>query len=116
VVKVLLDEDIKAKSLVRQLREAGFDVLTTTDLGLDGRTDSEVLLHATEGQRIVMTYNCDDFRVLHKIAPSHSGIVLVYQEKNKRMSHSQMVRALQNIINTGDSLVGILHTLNHWIF
>jgi predicted nuclease of predicted toxin-antitoxin system len=97
VAKLLLDEDIKARSLVRLLVTQGHDVATTQDRMLDGQPDDAVLMLAAEEGRILLTYNCDDFRHLHEQGQSHAGIGLVYQEPGKSMSYTQIARALTNL-------------------
>ena len=116
MIRLLLDEDIKAKSLVKLLVEAGHDVLTTSDLSLDGHSDAEVLAAASADGRVVLTYNCDDFRVLHNENTSHCGIILAYQEPGKSLSYGQIVLSLGNLEKSGSLLPGTLHVLNHWCY
>ncbi len=116
MIRLLLDEDIKANTLIRLLREAGHDVVTTADLALDGKHDIDVLTGAIRESRVVLTYNCDDFRLLHQDADSHSGIVLVYQEPGKSMSYTQIVTALGNLDASGALVASSLHALNLWSY
>lgn len=113
-LRLLLDEDIKSKLLVRLLRERGHDVATTADLGIDGQPDFFVLRRATVEDRIVLTYNCDDFRELHESDASHAGIILVYQEPGKSMDRKAIVAALDNLEKASVALPGTLHALNPW--
>ena len=114
MARLLLDEDIKAKSLVRVLITAGHDIVTTADLGLDGHSDAVVLEQASLSARAVLTYNCDDFRALHESMPDHCGIILVYQEPRKTMSYPDITRALENLEQSGILLPGSIHALNTW--
>ncbi|CAN5669900.1 hypothetical protein BH11ARM2_BH11ARM2_00760 [soil metagenome] len=111
---MLLDEDIKSKRLVRLLAEAGHDVATTADLALDGHRDAEVLAGAVRENRVVLTYNCDDFRALHEAGGEHPGILLVYQEPGKSLSREEIVRTIGNLEGSAVPIPGSLHALNHW--
>ena len=113
-LRLLLDEDIKSKRLVRLLKEAGHDVVTTVDVGLDGQSDPTVLASAAKLGRTVLTYNCDDFRALHASAIAHAGILVVYQEPGKSMSYQEMLSAIENLEHSGISLQGSLFALNQW--
>lgn len=107
---------MKARAFVRLLKESGHDVATTADLGIDGAGDRRVLEAAYAEQRALITYNCDDFRALHEQVPSHGGLLLLYQEPNKRMSFADMIRALTNIESAGLQLEGQIYALNAWSF
>ena len=114
MLRLLLDEDIKSRQLVRLLSEAGHDVQTTSDLGIDGASDIAVLAAAKAENRIVLTYNCSDFRALHDSNPNHAGILVVYQEPEKELSRPEIVRAISNVEKAGVSLPMALHALNQW--
>ena len=64
--------------VVEALRKLGHDVQTTRDAGKDGAAvpDDEVLGHAAENARILLTLNRLDFKRLHRANPRHAGIVL----------------------------------------
>ena len=64
--------------MVEALRKLGHDVQTTRDAGKDGAAvpDDEVLGHAAENARILLTLNRLDFKRLHRANPRHAGIVL----------------------------------------
>jgi len=114
VLRLLLDEDIKSRQLVRLLTEAGHDVQTTTDLGIDGTSDETVLARATNETRTVLAYNCSDFRALHEAAPTHAGILVVYREPGKELSRPDIVRALSNLERAGVQFADTFHAVNHW--
>lgn len=113
-LRLLLDEDIKSKRLVRLLREADHNVATTADLRLDGHTDTEVLAGAVRENRIVLTYNCDDFRTLHEATGDHAGILLVYQEPGKSLSHEEIVMAISNLEESEIPIPHSIYALNQW--
>ncbi len=62
--------------VVEELREKGHDILTVREAGQAGVSDNEVLRHATEQQRIVLTFNEKDFIRLHRQSDEHTGIVI----------------------------------------
>ena len=82
-LRLLLDEDIQSHDLVGLLREAGHDVLTVNEAGLRGRNDERILAAAIGMNRIVMTFNADDFRDLHRADSNHSGIIAVYRHRQR---------------------------------
>jgi predicted nuclease of predicted toxin-antitoxin system len=116
MLKLLLDEDIKARTLIRLLREAGHDVLTTSDFLIDGFPDMAVLECGIREERVVVTYNCGDFRALHALCPNHFGVVAIYQEPGKSMSYSEIVTALGNMEKAMANASLGFQILNQWLF
>jgi predicted nuclease of predicted toxin-antitoxin system len=110
------DEDAQDKLLVKLLRNAGHDVITVNEAGLMSSSDSIVLDYARTNNRLLLTYNCDDFEELHKAQPLHLGILAVYRDKNssKNMSFQQIVRAIANLESFGIPLANQFIALNHW--
>lgn len=107
---------MKARVLARMLLAEGHDVITTADLGLDGQPDASVLAKVAELSRVVVTYNCGDFRALHQENVPHAGIVLVYRDSDKTMSYAQILKALGNLERSGSLIAGTIHTLNAWSY
>lgn len=56
-LRLLVDEDSQARTLVRLLVEAGHDVLTAEVAGLNSLDDAEVLARAIHEQRTLLTRN-----------------------------------------------------------
>jgi predicted nuclease of predicted toxin-antitoxin system len=83
-LKLLLDEHISSV-VAEQLRGRGHDVVVTTEVGLAGRGDPEILSWAASEGRAVVTNNIKDFRPLHAsyltMGTVHHGIVLVPTSK-----------------------------------
>src|SRR5690242_11325779 len=79
---VYSDEDID-QPLVHALRTRGFDVLTAAEAGTLGQSDEEQLAFAAAAGRVIVSYNRDDFRLLHeqfrRATCRHAGIVLLPQ-------------------------------------
>ncbi|CAD5959738.1 DUF5615 family PIN-like protein [Planktothrix agardhii 1806] len=59
--------------IVKLLRLAGHDVLTTEEGGNSGLgiPDQDVLAYAVRNERAILTRNWDDFRQLHRAHPDH---------------------------------------------
>lgn len=70
--------------VVDMLRSMKLDVLTTKDAGKDnqGIPDEEVLAFATAEKRIVITFNYQHFKRLHRLFPEHSGIIICTEDKD----------------------------------
>jgi len=70
--------------LVRQLRQLGYDVLTSYDAGQANQAieDEKVLAFAHERQRAVITLNREDFITLHKQGREHSGILIAREDRD----------------------------------
>lgn len=115
-LELFVDEDTQAVVLVQKLREAGHDVLTVGEAGYSGRADPDVLAHAVDQQRVLLTRNCNDFRELHGTGILHAGIIAIYQhaEISKNLSYSDIVGALVNLEATGLSLSGQFLVLNQY--
>src|SRR5262249_35187939 len=63
-----------SRPVVVALAALGHDVVTAQSEGLAGRSDQEVLAHATQAGRAVLTHDRDFLR-LHRTMRPHVGIV-----------------------------------------
>lgn len=70
--------------VVEILRSLNHDVLTTKDAGRanQGIPDEEVLAFAISENRIVVTFNYQDFKHLHRHKPDHYGIIICTEDKD----------------------------------
>lgn len=111
-----MDEDTQARSLVRQLRADGHDVLTAEEAGLNSHDDREVLLRARAEGRATLTQNCRDFHLLHRQTPDHEGILAVFHGRlgSKDMTRAQIVCAIRNVEQAGMDVRGRFLALNAW--
>ena len=111
-----MDEDSQARVLVRLLREAGHDLLTVSDAGLDGKDDGEVFAAACREDRVILTRNVRDFEALHEANAEHSGILVAHQDGDpaKNMSYLDIVRAIANIESSGWDIASQFVSLNAW--
>jgi predicted nuclease of predicted toxin-antitoxin system len=98
------------------LRKAGHDLVTVNELGLVGQPDSVILAYAKQQNRILLTHNCQDFKLLHQQDPNHPGILLVYRdtEASKNMSRQNIVQAITNLEAASIPLSNQLFSLNQW--
>lgn len=60
-----LDEDSSRGELIQALRQANFDVLTTSEANNLRSPDPEQLIYATQQEQVIYTYNMGDFCRLH---------------------------------------------------
>lgn len=115
-MRLLVDEDSQARTLVQLLRAGGHDVLTAREAGLSSLADREVLARATAERRVVLTRNCGDFLSLHTQSPGHCGILAVYEDADpsKNMTWTQIARSLANVESAGVTVVGMFLVVNAW--
>ena len=115
-MRLLIDEDSQAKTLVRLLVDTGHDVLTAEAAGLNSLADREVLTRAISEGRVLLTRNCGDFLALHAKLLDHAGILAVYQDADlsKNMSYSEIVRAISNVESSRMPLDHQFIVLNAW--
>jgi len=98
-LRLYIDEDASRSALVKALRDATIDVVTTLEAENLGCPDSEQLVWATQNNRAIYTYNMRDFCRLHSIymthTMEHSGIVIA-----ERQSYSigEQLRGIQNLV------------------
>jgi len=115
-LRLLVDEDTQAKTLVQMLKDAGHDVLTAATAGLGSMDDAAVLAVALETGRVLLTRNCGDFAALHSENREHPGILAVYQDadRTKNLSHAHIVTAIGKLERAGVSLAADFVALNAW--
>ena len=81
--KLYLNEHLSPR-LAEQLRQYGFDVTSTLELGMGEADDDEQLAYAVSEQRAIVTFNHKDFAVRHERyvaeGKEHWGIVLSTEE------------------------------------
>ncbi len=119
-MRLYLDDNSVDHRLVRLLRQAGHDVALPVDLGIAGTEDPIHLRHAIRDQRVLLTRDCDDFRLLHELLMEgrghHPGILAVHQESNPRrnMKSHDIVRAIGKLSAAGVPVADEYIILNHW--
>jgi predicted nuclease of predicted toxin-antitoxin system len=91
VARFLVDEDLP-RSVTRELRSAGFDIVDVRDVGRRGRPDGEVLEYAVREARAVITADVEFGNILRFPLGEHAGI-LVARFPNE-VSTRELVAAL----------------------
>lgn len=81
-----------------------------------GQADSIVFDYARSKTCVLITYNCDDFQLLHEATTCHPGILAIYRDANpaKNMSFKAIVRAIANLEATNVPLENQFIALNQW--
>lgn len=87
-------------------------MVTAHELGLDAAPDGQQLLAAQSAQRILVSHNRKDFRLLHDawyrwaeawgVQPDHAGSLIVPHTRNI----DDLVRALNGFAESGSLLQG----------
>jgi predicted nuclease of predicted toxin-antitoxin system len=108
-VRLYFDRHIMTRLAV-DLRERGFNVLTTEEAGKDTASDEEQLAFATSEGRSILTFNIRDFAPLHEHWTAtnrpHAGIVVSRQLGNRQYGVilHRMVRLLDHF--TAEEMLG----------
>lgn len=115
-LQLLIDEDSQDKVLLKLLRKAGHDVVTVNEAGLMSQPDIVVFRYAVEKNRVILTFNCGDFEIIHEENPCHSGILAVYKndDYSKDLTFKELVRAIANLESATFALANQFISLNHW--
>jgi hypothetical protein len=114
--KIYLDDCAYDKELVRQLEQAGHQVVTPAGAGTTGQADDVHFTYAASHDLLLLTRNPDDFLELHDKNPIHAGILLIYQDNDpdRDMAYAEIVRAIANLITAGMARRGAVQVLNAW--
>lgn len=121
-MRLYLDDDSKDKILKSKLEKVGHDVFVPTG---EGVKDAEHLINAIldvegAGGRVILTRNVRDFELLSKLVVAsgghHPGILGVRDEREKKlnMKVDDIVRAIQNLVISGDSIQDRVCVLNRY--
>ena len=119
-MNLYLDDDSTKKPLIARLRKAGHTVVQPADAALSGASDPRHLLHAIQQGLLLLTRNHDDYEDLHLLVQAaggcHAGILVVRADNDPKrdMKDGDIVRALQNLEQSGVPLANEFHILNHW--
>jgi predicted nuclease of predicted toxin-antitoxin system len=101
-IRLYLDRHVIPR-LADDLRERGFDVVTTQQAGLDTASDEQQLTFAMSERRAILTFNIRDFAPLHEqwlaTGRCHAGIV-VSQQLGRRQYGTLLARTLRLLETT----------------
>ena len=116
-IRLYLDEDAMARSLIRQFRARGIDTTTAIAEGKLGYDDALQLEFASSQQRTIYTYNISDYARLHteflRAKRTHSGIILVHQS---RFSLGEQIQRTLKLIATlsAEDIINRAEYLSLW--
>lgn len=119
-LSLYLDDCADDDTLITLLRRSGHDVNSPRLAGTVGVSDREHLDYAARNRQTLLTKDPADFLELHTAWQaahrSHSGILLVYQEKDvsKNMSRLQVVAAVDGLVAAAVAIDNQVHILNYW--
>ena len=84
MARLYVDEQFPYE-VVEHLRDLDHDVLTVKEAGNANLKipDDEVLAFASSNERVVLTLNRKDFKRLHRVQPSHAGIIICTDDVNR---------------------------------
>ena len=120
-MRLLLDEDSGARSLLNALRAGGHDVERVVDvaaLGI-GAGDDAVFHFAVEDDRVLITKNGADFIEIatRPGAPEHPGVVVIhYAADGSSLPVATVVRAVANIAQTYQTTKSMFLDVNHHVW
>ena len=119
-MNLYIDDDSIKAALVARLRKSGHRVTVPADASLAGASDPSHFLYAVKASLVLMTRNYDDFQILHLLVQatqgSHPGIVAIRfdNDPTRDMKDAEIVRAIENLEQSGAPVLNELHILNHW--
>lgn len=115
-MRLLLDECIGDRSLALALKTAGHDVARSIDVLGGGADDPAVFEYARADDRVLVTFNIDDFRMLAEQTPVHPGMLLIYQDGSPAdMSSREIIKSIANVEATlGDRIASQVLPLNSY--
>ncbi len=103
--------------LIALLRGRGHTAITARDLGLERARDDEHLLVAAERGRMLLTYNRDDFELLHdawrrwsrawQVTAAHAGILIAPHPPHR--SVAEAAREIDSLLASGYPLANELY-------
>lgn len=103
-VKLYLDEDLSQRA-AQALREKGYDVVSSHEVGNDGLTDEEQLRYAAKEQRHLVTYNARDYLVLadlwYRRGQRFPKILILREDRFPRHDLGAQIRALEEFLKRG---------------
>ena len=101
-LRFLTDEDVP-RSTARVLRDAGFDALDMRDVGLRGKSDTEVFEYTQRENRLLITCDMGFSNILNFPPSENHGILVVRVPDSESIDtfNREVLRAVQEV---GDNL------------
>ena len=113
-IRFFTDEDVYG-AIAPALRAAGFDAVSTPEVGRLGESDESQLLWSTQEGRVLVSFNVAHFADLHSrwllSGQHHAGMIVSIQR-----TIGDTLRRLTQLGNTldGDAMRGRLEFLSDW--
>jgi len=87
-IHLYFDEDVSIR-IVDNLRTRGFDVLSSREADMSGRSDDEQMLYAVSQHRAIVTHNRTDFESQHakfvNQGLKHYGVIVAKRRKDQEV-------------------------------
>lgn len=93
---LLADENID-RSVVDALREEGKDILTVSEIGLLGATDTPIIRWAYEHGRVVLTHDSDFGTLAIRGGEAHSGLLYIRPGHIKPIVVLNILKAVEEV-------------------
>ena len=113
-----LDEDARDNALLESLVSRGVDVITVADTTMFRCSDEEQLIFAFENNRVIYTFNAQDFYRLHSLwleeEKNHAGIIIAPQQ---RYSIGEQMRGILRLIaaKSAEQMQNNVEFISAWI-
>jgi predicted nuclease of predicted toxin-antitoxin system len=88
--RILLDQGLP-RTAAKILKEKGWDVLHTGDIGLSRASDNEILEYARAEKRVIVTLDADFHAILAVANDSEPSVVRIRQEGLKGPALSDLI-------------------------
>lgn len=76
MIRLLADENISPET-VRYMRDLGYDIVSAQEAGLAASKDEEVFRHASQNQRIILTFDLDFGRMYYLRFRGETGVIIL---------------------------------------
>jgi|SRR5581483_4913883 len=97
-MRLLLDECISRKRLAAKLRDAGHEVVRSVDALGHAVSDNTIFSYAKGNGLAIVTFDFEDFSILHDADCDHAGILFIYRDDDaNEMTSDAIHRAIQNV-------------------
>jgi hypothetical protein len=119
-MKLYLDDDSAESLLVTLLRQAGHQVQVPADAGIAGQHDPVHLIHAAREDRVLLSRNHDDFKILHELIKQvqghYPGVFIVRRDNDptRDLKPAGIVRAVRKLLAANTPIRDEFNILNHW--
>ena len=118
-IKLYLNEDIPP-DLAKLLRERGFDIISTYEVGVGGKSDEEQIEFASREGRVILSCNFHDFLKLAKewfvAGKAHYGIIISYHQYSRK-DLGKLLQAIIELLNniTPEEIYNTVRSLEEFV-